>query len=151
MAISATLYFLDRYIYTYNIHIIPRIGRTDRGIPFRKLRTQNGSLFVSNKYIGSEVKKAYIPSRKSKFVSSGAPTYEENTDLKMKEVHNIAFLKVHKAASSTVQNIFLRFGLFRNLTFVIPQPPGHFWRKRNKPARKCQIEQYSSTSFWQHV
>ena len=33
---------------------------------------------------------------------------------------HIAFLKVHKAASSTVQNILYRFGLKRNLTFVLP-------------------------------
>ena len=36
-----------------------------------------------------------------------------------KEVQHIAFLKVHKAASSTAQNIFLRFGWYRNLTFVL--------------------------------
>ncbi|KAK3100402.1 hypothetical protein FSP39_019315 [Pinctada imbricata] len=41
---------------------------------------------------------------------------------------NIAFLKVHKAASSTVQNILFRFGLRRNLTFVLPRPPGFYWR-----------------------
>ena len=32
----------------------------------------------------------------------------------------IGFLKVHKAASSTLQSIFLRFGWERNLTFVLP-------------------------------
>ena len=37
-----------------------------------------------------------------------------------KEVQHIAFLKVHKAASSTAQNIFLRYGWYRNLTFVLP-------------------------------
>lgn len=41
-----------------------------------------------------------------------------NTD----EVTHVVFLKVHKAASSTVQRIFLRFGLERNLSFVIPTP-----------------------------
>ncbi|KAL3836444.1 hypothetical protein ACJMK2_021876 [Sinanodonta woodiana] len=35
------------------------------------------------------------------------------------EVRHVAFLKVHKAASSTAQNIFLRFGWARNLTFVL--------------------------------
>lgn len=40
-----------------------------------------------------------------------------------KEVQHIAFLKVHKAASSTAQNIFLRFGWYRNLTFVLS--PAH--------------------------
>ena len=36
------------------------------------------------------------------------------------EVRNIAFLKVHKAASTTVQNMLFRFGTERNLTFVMP-------------------------------
>lgn len=33
---------------------------------------------------------------------------------------NIFFLKAHKCASSTLQNILLRFGLERDLTFVLP-------------------------------
>ncbi|XP_063410532.1 galactose-3-O-sulfotransferase 2-like [Mytilus trossulus] len=36
------------------------------------------------------------------------------------EVRHIAFLKVHKAASTTIQNMMLRFGTERNLTFIIP-------------------------------
>ena len=42
------------------------------------------------------------------------------------EVHHIGFLKVHKAGSSTMQNIFFRFGLKRNLTFLIPQNGNYF-------------------------
>ncbi|XP_067684333.1 galactose-3-O-sulfotransferase 3-like [Haliotis asinina] len=36
------------------------------------------------------------------------------------EVRHIAFLKVHKSASSTMMNLFYRFGLKRNLTYVLP-------------------------------
>ncbi|XP_071146029.1 galactose-3-O-sulfotransferase 2-like [Mytilus edulis] len=36
------------------------------------------------------------------------------------EARHIAFLKVHKAASTTIQNILFRFGTERNLTFVMP-------------------------------
>ena len=36
------------------------------------------------------------------------------------EKRHIAFLKVHKAASSTVQNILYRFGSQRNVSFVLP-------------------------------
>ncbi|VDI01075.1 Hypothetical predicted protein [Mytilus galloprovincialis] len=36
------------------------------------------------------------------------------------EVRHIAFVKVHKAASTTIQNILFRFGTERNLTFVMP-------------------------------
>ena len=41
---------------------------------------------------------------------------------------HIAFLKVHKAASSTVQNILYRFGSGHNLSFVLPQE-GHYISK----------------------
>ncbi|XP_060066897.1 galactose-3-O-sulfotransferase 2-like [Ylistrum balloti] len=37
------------------------------------------------------------------------------------EARHIVFLKVHKAASSTVQNIFMRFGAVRNLVFMLPK------------------------------
>ncbi|KAL4217396.1 Galactose-3-O-sulfotransferase 3 [Mactra antiquata] len=40
---------------------------------------------------------------------------------RMNEVRHIGFLKVHKAASSTLQNIFYRFGLKRNLSFILPK------------------------------
>ncbi|XP_064485208.1 galactosylceramide sulfotransferase-like [Ornithodoros turicata] len=33
---------------------------------------------------------------------------------------NIVFLKTHKCASSTIMNIFLRYGITHNLTFVLP-------------------------------
>ncbi|KAK3578808.1 hypothetical protein CHS0354_030229 [Potamilus streckersoni] len=42
------------------------------------------------------------------------------------EVRHVAFLKVHKAASSTAQNIFLRFGWARNLTFVLSPAKNKF-------------------------
>lgn len=38
-----------------------------------------------------------------------------------KEQRHFAFLKVPKAGSSTVQNIFYRFGFNRNLTFILPR------------------------------
>ena len=45
------------------------------------------------------------------------------------EVRHIGFVKVHKAASSTAQNIFFRFGLNRNLTFVFTQHNNYFSRE----------------------
>ena len=45
----------------------------------------------------------------------------ENRSLSKPEKRHIAFLKVHKAASSTVQNILYRFGSDRNLSFVLPR------------------------------
>lgn len=37
------------------------------------------------------------------------------------ETHQVVFIKVHKAASSTVQNILLRFTMDRNLTSLLPR------------------------------
>ena len=36
-------------------------------------------------------------------------------------VTKITFLKTHKTASSTLQNVLLRFGEKRNLTFALPK------------------------------
>ena len=40
--------------------------------------------------------------------------------INLKEKRHIAFLKVHKAASSTMQNILYRFGYERDLSFALP-------------------------------
>ncbi|OWF48730.1 galactose-3-O-sulfotransferase 2-like [Mizuhopecten yessoensis] len=39
-------------------------------------------------------------------------------------VNHIAFLKIHKAASTTIANIFLRYGIERNLVFALPRGKG---------------------------
>ena len=38
-----------------------------------------------------------------------------------REVRHLMFLKVHKAASGTVTSLIFRFGITRNLTFVLPR------------------------------
>lgn len=43
---------------------------------------------------------------------------------KKQAVTHVAFLKVHKTASSTAQNVFLRFGDARNLTFILAHTKG---------------------------
>ncbi|XP_005094087.1 galactose-3-O-sulfotransferase 2 isoform X2 [Aplysia californica] len=40
-------------------------------------------------------------------------------------IHNIAFLKTHKAGSSTVTSILQRYGMTRNLQFALPDKPSH--------------------------
>ena len=53
---------------------------------------------------------------------------EERLNRNKNEARHIAFLKVHKAASSTLQNILFRFGLSRKLSFVLPFK-GHYISK----------------------
>lgn len=51
---------------------------------------------------------------------------DQHAGLPKEEVQHIAFLKVHKAASSTAQNIFMRFGWKRNSTFVLSPAKNQF-------------------------
>ncbi|XP_067684332.1 galactose-3-O-sulfotransferase 2-like [Haliotis asinina] len=58
-------------------------------------------------------------------ICDGGPTAMASTVLQRdrrysSEVRHIAFLKVHKCASSTMLNIFYRFGYKRGLNFVLP-------------------------------
>ncbi|KAL4228495.1 hypothetical protein ACF0H5_011543 [Mactra antiquata] len=55
------------------------------------------------------------------------PEYDNSEALLPKApIQHIAFLKVHKAASSTAQNLFLRYGWNRNLTFVLSPAKNQF-------------------------
>lgn len=49
-----------------------------------------------------------------------------SVNIKKQKVSHIGFLKVHKAGSTTMQNIFFRYGLKYNLTFVLPKR-GHYF------------------------
>ena len=42
------------------------------------------------------------------------------------EIRHVAYIKVHKTASSSIQNIFFRFGFDRNLTFVLPSADSRY-------------------------
>ena len=47
---------------------------------------------------------------------------------KCSKVKKIAFLKTHKCASSTVQNILMRFGVNNDLNFVLPSRGNYLGR-----------------------
>lgn len=68
-----------------------------------------------------------IISSKQRSVRHDITTAERNST----EVRHIGFVKVHKAASSTMQNIFFRFGLRRNLSFVFTTNPNYFSKYGN--------------------
>ncbi|GFS00236.1 galactose-3-O-sulfotransferase 3 [Elysia marginata] len=48
-------------------------------------------------------------------------TKHSNGEEDLPEVRQVVFVKVHKAASSTVQNILLRFAMARNLSVLLPK------------------------------
>ena len=56
---------------------------------------------------------------------------EEASSEECLEETKIVYLKTHKCASSSLQNIFLRFGEKRNLNFVLPKGRVH-WEKSNR-------------------
>lgn len=64
-------------------------------------------------------------------VSRGDVTIKNNTDGRGIPRHHLFFLKVHKAASSTVQNVLLRSALRYNLTVLLPNR-GHYFSEKNK-------------------
>ncbi|XP_078681498.1 galactosylceramide sulfotransferase-like [Branchiostoma floridae x Branchiostoma belcheri] len=62
---------------------------------------------------------------------------------------NIVFLKTHKTAGSTVQNILLRYGLEKNLTFALPAA-GHrfYWPDYFKRSSVLQEQQNRSKTVY---
>ncbi|XP_046378271.2 galactosylceramide sulfotransferase-like [Haliotis rufescens] len=75
-------------------------------------------------------------------------------------VTHVAFLKVHKAGSSTVANIIQRFGIQRNLSFVVPKKPFHglsynyIGGARDTVSRDNVIPPPAGTTYdvlWNHV
>ena len=52
--------------------------------------------------------------------SSPSPFHRPYVHNESLEIRHIGFIKVHKAGSTTIQNILFRFGLKRNLAFVLP-------------------------------
>ena len=46
---------------------------------------------------------------------------QEDPSEECPEKTKIVYIKTHKCASSSLQNIFLRFGEKRNLSFVLPK------------------------------
>lgn len=55
---------------------------------------------------------------------------QEKTSVPCKPVNNILFLKVHKTGSSTVTNIFNRYGDKRDLIFALPTEDSFHWPLR---------------------
>lgn len=80
----------------------------------------NAAGILNNKRKGPQFVDRILEEEKEKFKHSET------------EVRHIGFLKVHKAASSTLQNIFFRFGYQRNLTFVFTTDVNYFSRKKEE-------------------
>ncbi|XP_069128511.1 galactose-3-O-sulfotransferase 2-like [Argopecten irradians] len=76
---------------------------------------------TSPKYLKADTNrfKQFCSSKMTRYIKE-----EINSDKRhanTQEARHLVFLKVHKAASSTVQNIFLRFGAIRDLVFILPK------------------------------
>ncbi|KAJ8302644.1 hypothetical protein KUTeg_019040 [Tegillarca granosa] len=101
----------------------------------------SNSLFKNPKLKNRSVEETQIYSSHHDHIEQQPLMVDKKTDLPFKDKYmlskqanpttepcqHVAFLKVHKAASSTTQNIFLRYGYDRNLTFVLPRPPKFFY------------------------
>ncbi|XP_052760670.1 galactosylceramide sulfotransferase-like [Mya arenaria] len=72
----------------------------------------------THKYIVEPDYKVIVNNTKSNYTLSVSK--DNSSVLDGRPITHVGFLKVHKAASTTTQAIFLRFGWRRNLTFVLP-------------------------------
>lgn len=63
----------------------------------------------------------------------------KNVNMTSPERRHIGFLKIHKAGGSTIQNILFRFGLKRQLNFVMPETSYKFDTYGKPPAKLIQI------------
>ncbi|KAL4230141.1 Galactose-3-O-sulfotransferase 3 [Mactra antiquata] len=84
-----------------------------------------GTIFIftltkSDQYIINKSTHSSTISKMIYYTQFNVDYIDDVIDRATKETTHIMFLKVHKAASSTVQNIFYRFGIKRNLSFVLP-------------------------------
>lgn len=71
---------------------------------------------------GTNVKRRNnLESANKDFINSGQ---KKESKTRLKSATHIAFLKVHKTASSTAQNVFLKYGDENNLTFVLAHTKG---------------------------
>ena len=85
-----------------------------QGSPPQTMRTPREAIL-------SETERIFVEQSKTNKISTNSyyNTNHTNYSVSRKRYNRVAFLKVHKAGSSTAQNIFLRYGESRNLTFVI--------------------------------
>ncbi|XP_045210100.2 galactose-3-O-sulfotransferase 2-like [Mercenaria mercenaria] len=83
---------------------------------------QNDSLLINT----ASAKNINMPEHNMSSVQLTIP--KRITNASQQTITHIGFLKVHKAGSETMQNIFFRFGLKHNLTFVLPEKGRYFRR-----------------------
>ena len=79
----------------------------------------------------------YINNTLDTIISSATYPDISDVDRSSVEVRHIGFLKVHKAGSTTIQNMLFRFGLKRNLSFVIPRSGNHFSVSSTLPVKQA--------------
>lgn len=79
--------------------------------------------------IRKDIVSAHMPRQvfHRKLEKAESSTKDENSS----KVTHIGFLKVHKAGSTTMQNIFFRFGVKHNLTFVLPTGRNYIFKPKS--------------------
>lgn len=118
-----SLYNADKVLRSYNRDVVML---RQNGLKSRKLHNAQTSSIGATSYTIANFTSSDILSQASE-IYNGTESFPDTQHSKQ-EVRHIAFVKVHKAASSTVQNILFRFGKKRGLTFVFTQHPNYFSR-----------------------
>lgn len=81
-------------------------------------------LFLNDQQQSFNVIEIRKPEQQINVINQNVEKIETGVEENRTPIQHLAFLKVHKTASSTAQNIFLRFGDERNLTFVLAHTKG---------------------------
>lgn len=88
------------------------------------LRNEIENIYVNDDSVPNERENGDINSKKERSLESRDNEQDQRPAELKQPVTHIAFLKVHKTASSTAQNVFLKFGDENNLTFVLAHTKG---------------------------
>ncbi|KAK3709617.1 hypothetical protein RRG08_013900 [Elysia crispata] len=100
---------------------------------FLAVQESTQSTPVAKKHMSATRNFKVRPTKTDKHSQTSAETYQASTTTppasskrppisrKGPEIRQVILAKVHKAASSTMQNIFLRFALSRNLSLLLPR------------------------------
>ena len=68
-----------------------------------------------------KIKETIQETTTQKTTTQESTTQETTQDFKCRPSSNIVFLKTHKTGSSTIQNIFFRYGMRNKLWFAMPK------------------------------
>ncbi|KAL9981527.1 hypothetical protein ACROYT_G010237 [Oculina patagonica] len=114
--------------------------------------------FADETLFGQHFKRVFLPQRvldgrsESNFAQTELLSHgSTSSSWKCSPENNILFLKTHKTGSSTIANIFFRYGDMRNLTFALPQATLLGWPTRFQVSFPFRLQSKSPNILCSHA